>query len=218
MDTDFWLQRWQEGQTGFHQSRVMPLLQKHWAGLRVPVPGRVLVPLAGKSLDVAWLAAQGHDVLAVEISPLAVDQFFQEHDLHPEIRQTPEGTIHQAGQIQYLCGDVLKLSAATLATIDGCYDRAALIALTPELRQRYVERVYHRLPEGCRTLLLTLDYPQQEMQGPPFAVPDDEVTRHFEGRWRIERLETRDILDKEPKFAARGLTRLETGVYRLTAR
>ncbi|TAN27343.1 MAG: thiopurine S-methyltransferase [Castellaniella sp.] len=218
MDTDFWLQRWQQGQTGFHQSRVMPLLEKHWAGLRVPVPGRVLIPLAGKSLDVAWLAAQGHDVLAVEISPMAVDQFFQEHGLHPEVRQTPEGTIHEVGHIQYLCGDVLKLSAATLATIDGCYDRAALIALTPELRRRYVERVYHRLPEGCRTLLLTLDYPQQEMQGPPFAVPDDEVVEHFEGRWRIERLETRDILDKEPKFAARGLTRLETSVYRLTAR
>lgn len=218
MDTDFWLERWQQGQTGFHQSRVMPLLEKHWAGLRVPVPGRVLVPLAGKSLDVAWLAAQGHDVLAVEISPLAVDQFFQEHGLHPEVRQTPEGTIHEVEHIQYLCGDVLKLSAATLAAIDGCYDRAALIALTPELRRRYVERVYHRLPEGCRTLLLTLDYPQQEMQGPPFAVPEDEVDEHFEGRWRIERLETRDILDKEPKFAARGLTRLETSVYRLTAR
>lgn len=218
MDTDFWLQRWQQGQIGFHQSRVMPLLQKHWSGLRVPVPGRVLVPLAGKSLDVAWLAAQGHEVLAVEISPLAVDQFFREHDLHPETRQTPEGTIYQAGHIQYLCGDVLKLSAATLATIEGCYDRAALIALPPELRQRYVERVYHRLPEGCRTLLLTLDYPQQEMQGPPFSVPDTEVTMRFGDRWRIEPLETRDILAQEPNFAARGLTRLETGVYRLTAR
>lgn len=218
MDTDFWLQRWQQGQTGFHQDRVMPLLQKHWAGLRVPTPGRVLVPLAGKSLDVAWLADQGHEVLAVEISPLAVEQFFHEHHLQPDIRQTPEGTIHQAGRIQYLCGDVLKLSAATLASIDGCYDRAALIALSPDLRQRYVERVYQRLPEGCRTLLLTLDYPQSEMQGPPFSVPDDEVTERFGTRWRIEQLETRDILDREPKFATRGLTRLATSVYRLTAR
>ena len=218
MDTDFWLQRWEEGRTGFHQSRVMPLLQKHWAGLRVPSDGRVLVPLAGKSLDVAWLAEQGHEVLAVEISPLAIEQFFQEHQLHPSVETTPEGTLYRAGNLHYLCADVFKLTAGTLASIQGCYDRAALIALPPELRTRYVERVYHRLPEGCRTLLLTLDYPQEEMQGPPFSVPDQEVIERFGGRWQVECLESRDILEKEPRFAARGLTRLSTGVYRLTAR
>lgn len=217
MDTEFWLQRWQQGQTGFHQSRVTPLLQKHWTGLRIPKTGRVLVPLAGKSLDVAWIAAQGHTVLAVELSPLAVEQFFQEHHLEPTVRTTDEGTLYEAGNIQYLCGDVFTLKAGTLAGIEGCFDRAALIALTPELRQHYVDSVYRRLPEGCRTLLLTLDYPQDEMQGPPFSVPEAEVTARFAPRWRVEQLELRDILEKEPKFAARGLTRLSTGVYRLTA-
>jgi thiopurine S-methyltransferase len=218
MDTEFWLQRWQQGQTGFHQTRVMPLLQKHWAGLRVPAGARVLVPLAGKSLDVAWLAEQGHEVLAVELSPLAVQQFFEDHGLRPTVETTAEGTLYRAGRIQYLCGDAFTLQAGTLASIQGCYDRAALIALTPELRKRYVERVYQRLPEGCRTLLLTLDYPQDEMQGPPFSVPDAEVTAHYGNRWQVECLETRDVLAKEPKFAARGLTRLTTSVYRLTAR
>ena len=218
MDTNFWLQRWEQGQTGFHQSRVAPLLQKHWAGLRVPAGGRVLVPLAGKSLDVAWIASQGHPVLAVELSPLAIRKFFEEHQLKPSQHSTAEGTVYEAGAIQYLCADVMTLKAETLASIQGCYDRAALIALTPELRKRYVERVYHRLPEGCRTLLLTIDYPQDEMQGPPFSVPQEEVNARFGDRWLVECLETRDILAKEPKFAARGLTRLSTGVYRLTAR
>ncbi|CAM5200113.1 Thiopurine S-methyltransferase OS=Castellaniella defragrans OX=75697 GN=tpm PE=3 SV=1 [Castellaniella defragrans] len=218
MDTEFWLQRWKQGQTGFHQAHVMPLLQKHWSGLRVPAGGRVLVPLAGKSLDVAWLAEQGHEVLAVELSPLAVEQFLHEHRLHPTPEITPEGVLYRAGNIQYLCGDVFTLTAGTLASIQGCYDRAALIALPPELRTRYVERVYHRLPEGCRTLLLTLDYPQEEMQGPPFSVPDEEVTARFGQRWQVEHLESRDILAKEPKFSARGLTRMSTSVFRLTAR
>ncbi len=217
MDADFWLQHWEQGQIGFHQSRIMPLLQKHWPALGLPSDSRVLVPLAGKSLDVGWLAEQGHSVLAVELSPIAVEQFFAEHDLRPTISNTPQGVLHQAGRIEYLCGDIFGLDPATLATFSGCYDRAALVALPPALRARYVDHVYGNLPAGCRTLLLTLDYPQAEMDGPPFAVSDTEVQARFAARWQPERLETRDILEQEPKFAERGLSRLSTSVHRLTA-
>jgi thiopurine S-methyltransferase len=218
MDTDFWLQRWEHGQTGFHQSRVMPLLQKHWPAMGLPRDCRVLVPLAGKSLDVAWLAAQGHRVLAVELSPLAVEQFFAEHQLEPSVTDVPQGRLYQAGGIDFLCGDIFGLDAAFLADCQACYDRAALIALTPALRARYAAHVYGQLPAGCRTLLLTLDYPQAEMDGPPFSVPDAEVRVLYEARWEIDTLETRDVLANEPKFAARGVTRMSTTVYRLTAR
>jgi len=217
MDTDFWLQRWKQGQTGFHQSRVMPLLQKHWPGLGLPAGSRVLVPLAGKTLDVAWLAEQGHAVLAVELSPIAVGQFFEEHALKPEIRSTPVGTLYRAGPIEFLCGDIFGLDAGTLSGCAGCYDRAALIALPPALRERYARHVYGQLPAGCRTLLLTLDYPQAEMDGPPFSVPESEIQTLYGDRWRIERLETRDILSQEPKFAARGVSRMHTSAFRLTA-
>lgn len=217
MDTDFWLQRWEQGQTGFHQSRVMPLLQKHWSGLGLAPGSRVLVPLAGKTLDVTWLAQQGHAVLAVELSPIAVGQFFEEHTLRPEIRSTPLGTLYRAGPIEFLCGDIFGLDAETLAGCAACYDRAALIALPPVLRGRYVRHVYGQLPAGCRTLLLTLDYPQAEMDGPPFSVPEPEIQTLYGDRWHIERLETRDILDQEPRFAARGVSRMQTSVFRLTA-
>jgi len=217
MDTDFWLRRWENGQTGFHQGRVMPLLQKHWPGLDLAPASRVLVPLAGKSLDVAWLASQGHRVLAVELSPLAVEQFFAEHKLRPAIRETPEGRLYQADGIDFLCGDIFDLEPRTLAGCQAFYDRAALIALTPELRARYLDHVYGNLPAGCRGLLLTLEYPQSEMDGPPFSVPRAEIEARCAGRWGIDTLETRDVLAHEPKFAARGVTRMETVVYRLTA-
>ena len=195
----------------------MPLLQKHWPALDLPAGSRVLVPLAGKSLDVAWLAQQGHDVLAVELSPIAVAQFFEEHGLRPDIRSTPLGTVYRAGSIEFLCGDIFALDAATLGRCTACYDRAALIALPPELRARYVRHVYGHLPAGCRTLLLTLDYPQADMDGPPFAVPEAEIRALYGDRWHIERLESRDILAQEPKFAARGVSRLHTEVFRLIA-
>src|SRR3546814_15292397 len=114
MDTEFWLQRWRDGQTGFHQTRVMPLLQKYWPALSVPQAGRVLVPLAGKSLDMAWLAGQGHRVLGVELSALAVEQFFAENNLHPATTDSPMGRHNVAGNIEVICGDIFALDAATL--------------------------------------------------------------------------------------------------------
>jgi len=217
MDKAFWQQRWHQGQIGFHQSRVMPLLQKHWPALGLPADSRVLVPLAGKSLDVAWLAQQGHHVLAIEISAIAVEQFFAEQRLAPSIRDSVLGRHYSAGRIEFICGDVFDLDAATLAECGGCYDRAALIALPSDMRRHYADHVYGGLPNGCRGLLLTLDYAQARMDGPPFAVGEDEVHRLYTPDWRIDRLETRSILEQEPRFAERGLDRLDTSVYRLTA-
>jgi thiopurine S-methyltransferase len=215
MDTEFWLQRWREGQIGFHQDRVMPLLQKHWPSLALPVDSRVLVPLAGKSLDIIWLANQAHRVLAVELSALAIEQFFAEIGLSPTSHDSTLGRHHVAGNIEVICGDIFDLDTATLAGCAGAYDRAALVALPPAMRQRYAREVYGRLPRHCRSLLLTIDYPQHEMDGPPFAVSEAEVNALYGARWNIQRLDERNILAHEPKFAARGLTRMDTSVYRL---
>ncbi|QXL85201.1 thiopurine S-methyltransferase [Comamonas sp. NLF-1-9] len=215
MDHAFWLQRWREGRIGFHQQRVLPLLQKHWPSLDLAQGSKVFVPLAGKSLDMLWLAEQGLRVLGVELSELAVKQFFAEHGLTPQVRHTPYGIHHVAGAIELICGDAFALDAQALADCSGLYDRAALVALPPELRARYVDELMARLPSGCRGLLVTLDYPQDEMQGPPFSVPEAEVEQRYAPRWELRRLEQRDLLADEPGFAARGLSAMATSVYRL---
>ncbi len=215
MDPEFWHQRWREGRIGFHQDRVTPLLERHWSSLELAPGSRVFVPLAGKSLDLAWLASQGHRVLGVELSQLAVEQFFHEHGLAPAIRDSRYGRHYLAGGVELVQGDVFMLDAGLLSGCAAVFDRAALIALPPELRRRYADKVYARLPGGCRGLLVTIDYPPEEKQGPPFSVDGDEVQALFGSRWRIDLLERRDILDKEPRFAAEGVTRLHTAAYRL---
>lgn len=215
MDADFWLQKWQEGQIGFHRHDVMPLLQKHWPSLQLPPDSRVLVPLCGKSLDMHWLAAQGHRVLGVELSPLAVTQFFEEAGLDPERTTSPYGEHFSAGPIEIILGDAFGLDPALLADVAGVYDRAALIALPPDLRLRYRDTVYAALPAGCQGLLITLEYPQEEKAGPPFSVAQAEVESLFAAPWRHTLLERRDILDQEPRFREEGLSALETAVYRL---
>lgn len=215
MDADFWLQRWQEGQIGFHRHDVMPLLQKHWPSLQLPEASRVLVPLCGKSLDMHWLAAQGHRVLGVELSPLAVTQFFNEAGLEPTRTTSRYGEHFSIGPIEIILGDAFGLDPALLADVAGVYDRAALIALPPDLRRRYRDTVYAALPAGCQGLLITLEYPQEEKAGPPFSVAQAEVEGLFAAPWRHTLLERRDILDQEPRFREEGLSALETAVYRL---
>ncbi len=215
MDANFWKRRWQEGQIGFHRTEVMPLLEKHWAALSLPPGSRVLVPLAGKSLDMHWLAAQGHRVLGVELSPLAVQQFFDEAGLQPRQHHSRHGEHFVAGPVEIIQGDAFGLDAELLADVAGIYDRAALIALPPPLRQQYRDTVYAALPGGCQGLLITLEYPQVEKAGPPFSVEALEVEQLFAAPWQASLLERRDILEQEPRFRAEGVTALSTAVYRL---
>jgi len=218
MDADFWLERWREERTHFHQQRVTPLLQKYWPSLSLPPGSRVLVPLCGKSLDMLWLAEQGFQVLGVELSPLAAEQFFTENKLKPAVHDSPLGTRHVAGNIEILCGDIFTLDAATLAMCAGVYDRAALVALPEDMRKSYVRHVYAQLPAHYRGLLLTLDYPPGDMDGPPFPVLDAEIQSLYGSHSIATLIDRRDILEKEPKLAGRGLTRLDSMVYRLERR
>lgn len=215
MEHDFWLQKWREGSIGFHRQTPMPQLLRHWPDLALPVNARVLVPLCGKTPDMVWLRQQGHEVLGVELSPLAVEQFFNEQQLTPEIVETPAGVHYRADGMEIIQADVFDLVASTLATCDAVYDRAALIALPPVLRQRYAREIYGRLPVGCRGLVVTLEYDQNEMNGPPFAVDAAMVGALLGDDWQVRPLEHREALQDAPHFRSRGLTALQTGVYQI---
>lgn len=219
MDTEFWLQRWREGRTGWHHDAVMPLLQKHWPALGVAPGARVLVPLCGKTLDMLWLAEQGLHVLGVDLAPLAIESFLRENGLVAQRSDGPGGVRHRvahgAGSIEIIVGDVFAVDVREFGRCDAVYDRAALIALPAPMREHYVRDVYGALPAGCRGLLITLDYPQHQMTGPPFAVGGPEVERLFGSHWRVEQAEQRDILAVQPSFAEQGVTALHTAVYRM---
>jgi len=218
MDPDFWQQRWREGRVGFHQDRVTPLLEEYWGAIGLAPGACVFVPLAGKSLDMLWLAARGYRVLGVELSHLAVDQFFSEHQLLATRRTSAYGTHYVAGEIELICGDAFALDAHILARCSGVYDRAALIALPAYMREHYANDLYARLPSDCRGLLVTLEYPPHQKQGPPFTVAEDEVRRLYARDWSIEVLARRDILAAQPGFVAEGVTALDTVAYRIRRR
>jgi thiopurine S-methyltransferase len=214
----YWFERWREGRTGWHNDQPTQLLLKHWPALEIPPRAHVLVPLCGKSPDLLWLAAQECLVTGVELSPLAVEQFFAENQLTERTRDEADGKHWTAQSIEIINGDIFDLRADTLADIAAVYDRAALIALPPPMRERYVSEVYGKLPRGCHGLLITMDYPPLEMDGPPFSVDDEEVHRLFDPAWDVDLLERQAVLSSQSPFSERGVTTLHRSAYKLFKR
>lgn len=174
-----WLARWRDGRIGFHEGRPNELLDRHHA--RLAGARRVLVPLCGKSVDLAFLAAHGHEVVGVELAAQAVEAFFAEHALTPEVTRRGPIVEYRAGAITLLAGDLFAVPPALLGPVDALYDRAALIALPPALRPPYVALLRRVLPAGARGLVITAEYDQARMSGPPFAVLEDELRALYAG-------------------------------------
>ena len=216
MEPEFWRQRWQENKIGFHLDEVNPYLIEHWPRLGVKSPARVFVPLCGKSMDLAWLAAQGYEVEAVEVSELAVEQFFAEQEMAYE-RQEADGWIsYRAANLRIWCGDFFELTKQQLGLIDAVYDRASLIALPISMRSQYVQKLLE-LTGPVPQFLITLSYDQHQMSGPPFAVTQPEVNELYRaayGDLTGPDVEI-DVLPTHGHFAARGLTALKECVYLL---
>ncbi|SUF08869.1 thiopurine S-methyltransferase [Pseudomonas putida] len=213
MEPAFWHRKWADNQIGFHQAQANPYLQRYWPGLGLAAGSRVLVPLCGKSLDLAWLAGQGYRVRGIELSRRAVEDFFQEQGLQAQVRQQGAFEVWCSGEVELWCGDFFALRAEDVADCVGLYDRAALIALPPQMRERYMGLLSRMLPGGSG-LLVTLDYEQKLLEGPPFSVADEEVRRGFAG-WQVEEVEARDVIGESPKFLQAGVKRLMERVYRV---
>ncbi|MGF6091631.1 thiopurine S-methyltransferase [Pseudomonas sp. 18173] len=218
MQPEFWHKKWASNQIGFHLPQVNPHLQRFWPQLGLEESTRVLVPLCGKSLDLLWLAHCGHEVLGVELSEKAVEDFFSEHQLDPTVSEQGPFNVYRAGSIELWCGDFFALTPGDVADCSALYDRAALIALPPSMREQYATHLKQILPKGSLGVLITLDYDQAEMSGPPFAVLDDEVQRLFGASWGLKILEDQDVLSGSGKFLEAGVTRLEERVYRVSSR
>lgn len=226
MEPAFWKQRWLENKIGFHLDEVNPYLIEHWPRLGVPPPARIFVPLCGKSVDMTWLASQGYDIEAVEISHLAIEQFFVEQGIACEYLNSDGWDCYSSkpengqGQIRIWCGDFFELTSEQLGPIDGVYDRASLIALPVEMRSAYVEKLL-ALTGPVPQFLITLSYDQSQMAGPPFAVLQSEVNQLYRDAYGEQGGELPgptveiDVLPSHGHFAERGLTALSESVYLL---
>ncbi len=184
MDTSFWRQRWENNEIAFHESKANPLLVKYFKELSLVEGSRVFVPLCGKTLDIAWLLSNGLRVAGVELIETAIEQLFAELGVEPQISGTGEVKHYSANNIDILVGDIFAVSSKMLGSVDAIYDRAALVALPEEMRNRYTAHLME-ITANAPQLQLTYEYDQNLMEGPPFSISNEEVNRHYRDRYDL---------------------------------
>lgn len=188
MQANFWHDKWEKNQIGFHLSEANPLLVKHFSALKLKQGSRIFLPLCGKSLDIAWLLACGYQVAGAELSALAIEDLFRSLNLTPKITQKNSITHYSASSIDVFVGDVFAVTPSMLGKVDAIYDRAALVALPAEMREKYSEHLIALTQNAAKPapqLLICFEYEQGLHAGPPFSVNSDEVKAHYQTQYDL---------------------------------
>lgn len=188
MHAKFWHDRWENQQLGFHEGVANSLLVRHFDQLHLAEGSRVFVPFCGKTRDIAWLLSRGCKVVGAELSQLAITQLFDDLGIPPEISERGGLRHHHAGAVEVFVGDLFELTDRDLGPVDAIYDRAALVALPAALRPRYSQHLVD-ITAGAPQLLVTFEYDQELMEGPPFSLSGEEVHRHYADPYDVQLLE-----------------------------
>lgn len=216
MQADFWHARWEKNQIGFHQAGINSHLQDFWAKLALSGQEKIFVPLCGKSSDMLWLRAQGHEVLGVELSAIAVRDFFAENQLEPRVSQQGKFERWEHDGIVILLGDFFDLTADHLCDCGAVFDRASLIALPPAMRPAYAQHIKQIVPEHCKTLLITIEYEQSIAGGPPFSVTEQEVRDYYAAHYTVGLLRTIDASADLPGLMNKGVPSIAEKAFLLS--
>ncbi|MBE9505074.1 MAG: thiopurine S-methyltransferase [Proteobacteria bacterium] len=216
MDHNFWHNKWEKNEIGFHEEEINRHLKQFWHTLELKKDAPVFIPFCGKSRDMLWLAEQGHSIIGVELSPIAAEAFFRENGIMATQKKYGNFTLWESEKIKILCGDFFDLHTNDLLDVKAVYDRAALVALPSHLRLRYSRHLTKFLQPEAKVLLVTLAYPQDEMKGPPFSVSQNEVKKLFRNEHDVTLLFQKNILEDNLHFKDRGLTQLEEKAYILS--
>ncbi len=192
MDANYWHQIWETNRLPFHEGKANSLLVTYFKALSLAKGSRVFVPLCGKTLDIAWLLSNGYRIAGAELSELAIKQLFVELGVQPQIRDIGQVKHYSATDIDIFVGDIFNLTREMLGSIDAIFDRAALVALPETMRIRYSKHITD-ITGNAPQLLITFEYDQTLMEGPPFSVISKEVNRHYEDNYKISLLISLDI-------------------------
>jgi len=195
VDSEFWKERWEKNQIGFHLDEVNPMLVKHFDSLKLKENASIFLPLCGKTLDMQWLLSKGYNIIGAELSELAIQQLFDELQVKPDVSTNSNFKVYQARNLKIFVGDIFNLVDEVLGPIDAVYDRAALVALPFSLREKYTIHL-RELTKEIPQLLINFTYDQNLMNGPPFSVSAEEIKEHYSKSYKIDLLESKEVEGK----------------------
>ncbi|XP_048363654.1 thiopurine S-methyltransferase isoform X1 [Sphaerodactylus townsendi] len=197
-----WLTKWELRNIGFHNGQGHPCLKKY---LDIFLNGRnglrIFFPLCGKAVEMKWLADMGHHIIGVEISEIAVKEFFTEQNLsysEETVPEIPGAKLFKSssGNISLYCCSFYDLTSTVAGKFDAVWDRGSFVAINPCDRERYANLMLSLMNVGCCCLLVTVSYDPNKHKGPPFYVPDSEVKKFFGQCCDIKQLEKIDCFQE----------------------
>lgn len=215
-----WQDRWVTRNIGFHQEQGHRLLKKHLDTFLKGQSGlRVFFPLCGKAVEMKWFADRGHTVVGVEISEMAIREFFTEQNLsytEKPLTEIAGAKVFKSssGNISVYCCSLFDLPRVNIGKFDRIWDRGSLVAINPGDHDRYADVILSLLNKGFHYLVAILSYDPTKHAGPPFYVPDAELKRLFGTKCSIQFLEEADALEERHK--AWGLDYIFEKLYLLT--
>jgi len=218
MRAKFWLDLWHKNEIAFHRAEHNTLLLEFWSQLGLAANDKIFVPMCGKSLDMRWLENAGHQVVGVELAQVAVETYFAEGDEHPERCVVDRFNCYRGNSTMVYQGDFFDLTAPLLMGVKGLFDRGALVALPPDMRFRYVDHLLRIVPDDTRILLITFEYDQQMVAGPPHAVLPEEVEALYGTRCDVQLLESIVTSALPGHFVEQGVPQAVESVYLMTKR
>jgi thiopurine S-methyltransferase len=217
-DNVLWQQCWRDRKTSFHQSSVNSLLTKYWAWLELGAGSRVFVPLCGMSLDMIWLAEQGHEVIGVELSAIAVRTFFLDNHLKPVRTRNGKFDLWQHGNLSILCGDYFALTKEDLGQIDAVYDRASLTALGEDIRGQYVAQLRLLVPDACKILMVTIEDADEWETAEQALASADEINALYANDFDVVLMHVESTWETDPESSDQASLHTMRKVYRLGAK
>ena len=212
-DNPLWLQLWRDRRLEFHQLKVNPLLVRFWAQSGQSPGSRVFIPLCGKSLDMIWLAEQGHEVIGIELSPIAVEDFFRENNLQPVKIKKGEFIEWKSGNISILCGDYFSLQKKDIGRIDIVYDRAALTALPEDIREHYVSHLRSIISRKTSVFLLTIEDAEDDLTLKQALGIDSEIQTLYSKYFSIKLAHVESTFESDTDLPDQLQRRVEYKVY-----
>ena len=208
-----WLKFWENNETNWHGDNVTQELIEYFELFELEPRDKVFVPLCGKSLDMLYIMDQGFSVIGVEISEIGVRQFFNENNLTYKITKVDDFDLYSTENLEIYCGDFFALTSKHLNKVKSVFDRKSLIALEPEVRQKYVKHLNDIISVGARILLVTLQYPQHQMSGPPFSVNKSEVESLFSMTFESRELRSFNDIENGSKLERAGVDYINNAAY-----
>ena len=211
-----WHSHWNKTSPGFHEGRVNAYLQEYLPLFKLQPGDTIFMPLCGKAVDILWLSEQGFKVVGVELSRVAVESFFEESGLGFTQREIGKLTLYESPNIALYQGDFMHLEPHMLSTCKLVYDRAPIIAIESFNRAAYKKKMLELVPVATPMLMVTLTYDQNQMTGPPFSVPVDEITKLYKAEYQVKILRSCEQIDERPRWKERGLKSLIESAMQLS--